>query len=289
MVGGLYGNVEALDAIVARVAAERAAGKDAALVFNGDFHWFDADPDDYLAVQRVVRDAHAVSGNVELELADPHAGAGCGCAYPAFVDDAVVSRSNRIIERLRENVIAVRDRYGALDDLPRLLRLEVGGAVTGILHGDPEEVAGWRFAWESVTDSAAPLSTDQVRTWAEAGAVDAFACTHTCLPWAARFGDTVVINNGSAGMPNFAGDPRVLVTRIAADASRHPDALYGIERNGVRWEAVAVEFDTAAWLERFQRTWARGSPAYESYYERITRGPDHHLDRVTALAAVGRA
>ncbi len=46
VVGGLYGNLAALDAAEALLAAE--AG-DARLVFNGDFHWFDVDPDNFAA------------------------------------------------------------------------------------------------------------------------------------------------------------------------------------------------------------------------------------------------
>ena len=38
VVGGLYGNTEALKGIDALAAAENAT-----VVFNGDFHWFDAD------------------------------------------------------------------------------------------------------------------------------------------------------------------------------------------------------------------------------------------------------
>ncbi|HEX9583777.1 MAG TPA: hypothetical protein VGB36_04660 [Gammaproteobacteria bacterium] len=284
VVGGLYGNLEALHAIRSQVEAERATGGRVALVFNGDFHWFDADPDDYLAVQRAVEAERAIAGNVELELSQPASGAGCGCAYPGFVDDATVDRSNRIIERLRTNVNEVRGLRDALAGLPRLLRLVVGGAITGVIHGDPESVAGWRFAFESITDPARPLSAAQVRAWADESGVDAFACSHTCLPWAASFGDIVVINNGSAGMPNFSGDPRVLVTRIAGDGSRHADSLYAIERSGVCWEAVAVTYDVEAWLQRFRRTWPPWSPAYESYHGRMTRGPEHDLAAVVALA-----
>jgi predicted phosphodiesterase len=284
VVGGLYGNIEALHAIRAQIEAERATGRRVVLVFNGDFHWFDAVPDDCLAIERAVQAERAIAGNVELELSQPASGAGCGCAYPGFVDDATVDRSNRIIERLRANVNEVRGLRDPLVGLPRLLRLAVGGTITGVIHGDPESVAGWRFAFESVTDPAHPLSAAQVRAWADETGVDAFACSHTCLPWAASFGDIVVINNGSAGMPNFSGDPRVLVTRIAGDGSRHADSLYAIERSGVCWEAVAVTYDVEAWLRRFRRIWPPGSPAHESYHGRMTRGPEHDLEAVKALA-----
>ena len=62
------------------------------LVFNGDFHWFDVDPARFARIQQAVLTHTALRGNVETELADPdsHSDAGCGCAYPEWVDDGVV-------------------------------------------------------------------------------------------------------------------------------------------------------------------------------------------------------
>jgi hypothetical protein len=280
--GGLYGNPEALAAILTLVEAERAEGKRTALVFNGDFHWFDAARDDFMGVHRAVLAGHAIAGNVEMELADPQPGVGCGCGYPGFVGDAVVERSNRIIERLRAAAES-EDVRRSLAALPRVLRLRIAGTTTGVIHGDPDSVAGWQLGYERVAGTEPALSESQVRTWASDAGVDAFACTHTCLPWAAAFGNVAVINNGSAGMPNFRGDPRVLVTRVAPAASPHPDALYFVEHAGVRWEAVAVAYDHNAWRDRFRRTWPPGTPAHLSYYDRITRGPDHDLDAATKL------
>ena len=96
--GGLYGNRFALARLLELFDAE-AGSK--ALVFNGDFHWFDCDGVDFLAIDEAVCLHCATRGNVETELADPDATAGCGCGYPEWVSDAEVARSNRIIERLR--------------------------------------------------------------------------------------------------------------------------------------------------------------------------------------------
>ena len=93
VVGGLYGNELALDRALELFAAERGRAR---LVFNGDFHWFDADAEVFARVQRQVLAHTALRGNVETELAaEPPAGnddAGCGCAYPEWVGDAVVER-----------------------------------------------------------------------------------------------------------------------------------------------------------------------------------------------------
>jgi hypothetical protein len=51
------------------------------LVFNGDFHWFDADPEVFARVQATVLAHEALRGNVETELARlGDIDAGCVCA-----------------------------------------------------------------------------------------------------------------------------------------------------------------------------------------------------------------
>ena len=42
-------------------------------------------------------------------------------------------------------------------------------------------------------------------------------------------------------------------------------------------DALAVHYDQRAFLQRFLARWAAGSPAHESYFDRITAGPDHPL------------
>jgi hypothetical protein len=65
VVGGLYGNAFALDALEAMASAEDAPVK---LVFNGDAHWFDADQGTFTDLDR--RECYPCStGNIELEIA----------------------------------------------------------------------------------------------------------------------------------------------------------------------------------------------------------------------------
>jgi len=54
--GGLYGNPYALDAIQARAGAEPSPPE---IVFNGDFHYLDADPAVFRTVGERVRACHA--------------------------------------------------------------------------------------------------------------------------------------------------------------------------------------------------------------------------------------
>ncbi len=275
VIGGLYGNLQALDAIEAMAARESGP---VTLVFNGDFHWFDVDPVAFARIEAVVGDHHALRGNVETDLASGPGEAGCGCAYPEWVGDDEVSRSNAIIERLAETAAGlpgVRERLAAL---PMLLRGRVGDLPLAIVHGDAESLAGWGFSQEQVDD---PLQQQKIRKWFTAAQVDLFASSHTCLPVALCLdeGDShrALINNGAAGMPNFSGDLRGVITRVGVTPSPEP-SLYGTRIGEVQVDALPVAYDVAAWNRDFVASWPPGSPAHASYFGRLTRGPDYRLD-----------
>jgi hypothetical protein len=266
VVGGLYGNVEALEAIGALAAAEP---RPVTLVFNGDFHWFDVDDRDFALVTEAVLAHPAIRGNVETEIAGDDSGAGCGCAYPVDVSDAEVSRSNAILDRLRATAArapALRERLGRL---PMHLTARVGDARIGIVHGDAASLAGWGFAQDRLDDPAHRRWIDSMFREAK---VDAFASTHTCLPALRRFERGVVANNGAAGMPNFSGSRDGLITRISVRPFPGPERLYGLEAAGVFIEAIGVAYDHARWLERFLASWPAGSAAHESYHRRMVHG-----------------
>jgi hypothetical protein len=276
VVGGLYGNELALQEVLRLFDAERGTKR---LVFNGDFHWFDADPEIFDRIQRGVLAHHALRGNVETELADDTAAddAGCGCAYPAWVGDEVVERSNRILRRLRG--AAGPAQRAALAALPMWLRADVGGLRVGIVHGDASSLAGWGFAQEHLRLAS---HRDTVRAWFGQAGVDLFACTHTCLPvfqslcsgGALRW----VCNNGAAGMPNFKGDSAGLLTRIAVHPFAGPQRRFGVTYRGVFIDAIAIDVDAAEVRRRFVAQWPPNSDAHKSYFERITRGPDYGLE-----------
>ncbi|MBA3623842.1 MAG: hypothetical protein H0W48_05190 [Methylibium sp.] len=278
VVGGLYGNLSAWREAVRLLALEEcAAGAGrVALVLNGDFHWFDVDARWFGEVERATAGHLRLRGNVETEIADPEAGAGCGCAYPQGVSDAVVERSNRIIERLREAAREVPGVSTALAALPMHAVAQVGETRWGLVHGDAESLAGWGF-------DAASLSAPQQTAWIERTLreveVDGFASSHTCAPALRAFTvdgrERVIINNGAAGMPNFAGCRAGVITRIGVSA---PPAglpvLYGRTLRGVQVHALALHYDHAAFLHRFLAVWPEGSDAHASYFARIVDGPD---------------
>ena len=266
VVGGLYGNVEAFEEIAGMAARE--IGR-VAIVFNGDFHWFDVAGADFAQIEAGVRAHYAMRGNVETEIAAEDSGAGCGCAYPADVSDALVSRSNEILERLRETARGrpgARERLGAL---PMHLVARVGEARIGIVHGDAASLAGWGFDRDRLADPAH-------RRWIEAmfveARVHAFASTHTCAAALARFDGGVVANNGAAGMPNLPGSRAGLLTRIGLSPLAGEMPLGAAEAAGACVQIVPIEYDHERWSKRFLASWPEGSPAHASYFHRIAGG-----------------
>ena len=225
--------------------------------------------DDFRRVNEAVLRHAATRGNVETELASPEAGAGCGCGYPDWVDDAEVERSNRIIERLRATAAELPDAIGALRDLPPFLVAEVAGQRVGVVHGDADSLAGWGFSQEVLSSERGRAAA--LASFRQAN-VAVFASSHTCLPVLQKFGERhAIVNNGAAGMPNFRGTRYGQATRISTRA--RAGAMYGARIGRLHVEAVAIAYDHAAWLKRFLASWPPESDAHASYYARIVDGP----------------
>lgn len=276
VIGGLYGNPEALDAIEAMAAVER---QPATLAFNGDFHWFDAADAAYADIDRRVLRHIALRGNVETELAADDAGFGCGCGYPDDVGDAEVERSNRILLRLRATAVRHPLQRLLLGALPMHAVGLVAGARIGIVHGDAQTLAGWGFARSSLDDAARRETLLSQFSQAD---IDVFASSHTCLPALRRFdaGGRIhaVINNGAAGMPNFAGARHGVISRIASTPTPAGlpllhESCWPVAGRMLHVAALAVHYDHERWRARFLADWPPGSPAHLSYFRRIEQGP----------------
>ncbi len=271
VVGGLYGNIPALDKIERMVDGE---GARATLCFNGDFNWFDVDDDAFAAVNRRVLAHDAILGNVEAELDAPADDAGCGCAYPESVSSDVVERSNRIHAQLKATAARHPELLGRISRLPMLARYQVGACRIGVVHGDADALAGWGFDVGALDD---PGNAPWLRAVFVAADVDVFASSHTCLPALRRLDagsgrEGWVVNNGAAGMPNFTADLGGLCTRIATTPSPHP-VVQEVRVAGAYVALLPVRFDARRWRQHFLAQWPEGSPAWESYYRRITEGP----------------
>ena len=210
VVGGLYGNVQALQRVIELFERERG---DKRLVFNGDFHWFDVDAEAFAQIQRGVLAFDATRGNVETELA----------AAPSHDGDRrrLRLRLSRLGRRRRGRALephphaAARHRAplpgacDALQALPMWRRIDVGA--TPRRHRARRRAVAVGLGLRA-GDAARPRARAWPPQWFAQAQVDVFASSHTCLPvfQALRRAESasdapLVLNNGAAGMPNLAG------------------------------------------------------------------------------------
>ena len=272
VVGGLYGNPCALDAIEKLAAGEAGAVR---ICFNGDFNWFNKSADDFQHINQRVLKHDCILGNVEAELGEALDVPDCGCAYPENVDQGVVDRSNTIHTELKRTAQQQPELLAQLLAKPFFLRYSVGGLKVAVVHGDGDSLAGWRF-------DPAHLRRSDEAAWRvalfEKAQVNVFASSHTC---SAAFhteplphGQTGLIsNNGAAGMPSAPGSLDGLFTRISASALREQSrVLRTTQIEGLWVEQVRVQFDQAKWQQHFLSEWPEDSAAHTSYFKRISEG-----------------
>ena len=280
VIGGLYGNVPALDTVEAMARCEEGP---VTLCFNGDFNWFDVDDRQFVEINRRVLGHDAILGNVEAELGASDDAAGCGCAYPAHVDAGIVERSNAIHRQLARTASRHPQILQRLAGLPMVARYRIADCRVGVVHGDADSLAGWNFDVSALDTSASHAALSTAFDVAE---VDLFASTHTCLPGMREVAlgngrRGAVVNNGAAGMPNFAGALYGLTTRIGRSPCRLP-ALREIRVAGAHVALLPIFYDTARWAADFIVQWPPGSPAWISYHDRIARGPDYRPEQAIA-------
>ena len=212
--------------------------------------------------------------------------AGCGCAYPDYVDDDVVDRSNQIITRLRATARRFPELVGRLGELPRLPHRQRGRA-TGRDRPRGSRVAGrlaagpggdgarrpggpppGRLAWPADHHRRAaglvrPGRGRRLRQHPHRPALRPGRCRR-------RPADRLVVNNGSAGLPDFADTTYGVITRLSSDPRPPADSLYGTTSAALRCDALPVRFDLDAWTARFLAQWPPGSPGHRAYFGRIT-------------------
>ena len=283
VVGGLYGNLQALERIQAMARAEATP---VTLFFNGDFNWFNVDDDSFQRINLAVLQHEAIQGNVEFELNAADNVSGCGCAYPAAVDQQTVDRSNRIHERLKETAQRRPDILAQLAGLSLFARYKIGAMTVGVVHGDAESLAGWLF---DPAEMDQPSNKPLIAGLFARSQVNIFASTHTCAPALRSFDlaqgqNGIVINNGAAGMPNSSDTPGGLLTRISLHPSPHR-TVYGARLDGVHIDGLPIEYDDALWQQNFLANWPPGSDACESYFSRITRSANCALDAAPRISS----
>lgn len=198
--GGAYGNLEALQALL---AAARALGiPPRRIVHTGDVVAYCADPAATAALLRS-SGALAIKGNVEQSLALRHADCGCGfepdTACNALSEQWFAYADARIDQGLRTWMAG----------LPDHLTFVMGGLRVRVVHGGVGAVNAYRFA----SDTDAVLAEEFA-----AGEADVILAGHCGIPFTRRAGDRVWHNSGSLGMPANDGTPRVWYSLITPRA-----------------------------------------------------------------------
>jgi predicted phosphodiesterase len=285
VVGGLYGNTEALRVICDAFEADPVSNK--CMIFNGDFHWFDVSAAEFLEIEFQTSKYMRLRGNVETELArDVKVGdedVGCGCAYPDEVSSKEVDYSNAIIQQLRATYRQLCESGNLttnLNELPMATRFQIGGVGVAVTHGDTDSLAGWNLAHHRIESTLA----DELAHKLDVLEVDVVASSHTCLPALHKSKGKLVANNGAAGLANFQGDTTGLITRIVRKSTDNAMNLklpiaYQTDLvsncGAVNVKALKVPFNNPAWQHKFIAQWPRESAAYESYWKRIQLGTSY--------------
>ena len=271
--GGLYGNLASLDQLEQIVTAEQRARPGAAteLVFNGDFHWFDAQPAWFDQVEQRTAKFTRLRGNVETEFSRQGSDVGCGCDYPEGTSQGIVDRSNRIEQALAAVAHGHRQRFPehpGWQALPMMVVRNIAGLRVAVVHGDAWSLAGWRFS-----SDLQPAALEQL--YADSG-IDLFVSSHTCqAAWVRSHTPrgSAILNNDAAGMPAFAAPLQGLACRVSTQPFDGPVVMR--QRLGPLYcEWLGLNCSSPSFKAQFLARWPEGSDAHLSYWDRIVSGTE---------------
>ena len=183
--------------------------------------------------------------------------------------------------------------FASLGCLPKVRTFEIGRTRVGILHGDPESLAGWGLSREALvpelTADAPGVATPKrvLARWFTEANVRVYLSSHTCLPVMRELDVAgrrcLVANNGAAGMPNFQGTRWGLITRASTSPAVSSWSLYGSRVGALHVDALPLHYNHLRWMERFLASWPEGSPAHRGYHHRIDSGTELAAERAKTL------
>lgn len=272
VVGGLYGNYEALKTIKKIIKEDN----ERFLAFNGDVHWFDININDFLKIEVTLemQGCRLMMGNVEYELLSKDDTFGCGCNYSELVEDDFVMHSNIIHSIMKKNLMG-QDILEKIKLRPRAKVYNLFDKKIAITHGDEKNMAGWKCSRD---DLSYKKRQEELFNWMNDNNIDILATSHTCLPALLRINNKIIINNGAAGMANVKGESFGLISRIGNKP--HSQAIISEKIDDVYVELVKVDFSLLDFLEWFDKVWPKGTAANVSYRSRITNGTDLEVDDI---------
>jgi putative phosphoesterase len=193
--GDIHGNIAALEAVLADIAAR---GLDN-LYCLGDLVGYGTFPNEVIATIRA-RAIPTIMGNYDQGVG--HDSDDCGCAYKTPEAQALGERS---IAWSNAHTTAEHKAY--LRTLAANIPLQVGDLRVLLVHGSPRKINEYLYA--DRPDASFERLLDQAQ-------VDVLVCGHTHLPYHKTLpSGRHVINAGSVGKPKD-GDPRACYVVLSA-------------------------------------------------------------------------
>jgi len=220
--GGPYGNLEAMNAVLAE--ARRLQIPTQRMICTGDVAAYCADP---VATIEALRAAGVTTlmGNCEEALG--FGGDDCGCGFEAGSACDLLAD-----HRYRYCSAALNEDCRAwMRQLPRRIRLTIGGARLLVVHGGVRGINRFLFASSAAADFDGEMA---------AVAADGIIAGHCGIPFT-RTGAQFWHNAGAIGMPANDGTPRVWYSLAVP------------ESGGLRLEHRALCYDHAAAAGKMRR------------------------------------
>jgi hypothetical protein len=189
--GGPYGNLEAMDALLAEARRLGIDGTHA--VCTGDVVAYGADPQ--AVVDRVrAWGCAVVMGNCEESLAADAPDCGCGFAE----ESTCAALSAQWFSATRRDLDA--DTKSWMGTLPRRVDLTLAGRRFAAIHGGAALINQFVFASTPAAEKISQLA---------AADVDGILAGHCGVPFSQILDDRLWHNSGALGMPANDGTPRV--------------------------------------------------------------------------------
>ena len=254
------------------------------LVFSGDFNWFDIDDADFTRIntgaapsrhprqRRDRADGCRPRRGLRLRLSGLREPGGRGSLQPHHG----APRRHRAAP-----CHAGRAAGGAADDPGRAGRRGAGGA----------DCMGMRRAWPAGA-SARRRSTR--RRWRACSRPHRPTCSPPATPaprWrrcSPRRGPGALFQQRRRRHAQFAGAIRARDPHRCRTGTAGLRVVYRTRVAGVHVEALAIDYDHAAWIGHFDASWPAGSPAALSYRKRIVEGPGYGRARAARGHRTGR-
>lgn len=199
--GGVYGNLQALDALLAR-ASEAGVGPDR-MICTGDVVAYCADPE-AVSQQIMTLAIPTVMGNCEESLAAEADDCGCGFSEGSECD----TLSKHWFDYCQRALSDASKTWMA--GLPRRIDFTLGDKRFAVIHGAPSEIN--RFIFRS---TPAEMKAAQINS---TGA-DAVIGGHSGLPFVHDLGRRLWLNAGAIGMPANDGTRRVWYATLSPGSS----------------------------------------------------------------------